>query len=177
MGDGVGDLLSVGADVLDGRAADAAGDTGEALDAADSLLADVEDEGVPVGAGGDCVIDEVACAVGFSGSVDGDVEDQAVEAPVADQEIAAAAEDEDRAALRSRAKLHGFEELGFGANVAEETGRATDAEGGVGRERDMLLNVEDWRGTGSRVQHWTAGRLTRVARWRARPYNRERAAV
>jgi len=91
VGDGVGDLLAVGADVLDGRAADSAGDTGEAFDAADSLLADLEDEAVPVGAGGDGVVDEVACAVGLGRGVDGDVEDEAVEAAVADEEVAATA--------------------------------------------------------------------------------------
>ncbi len=56
-GDGVGDLLTVGSYVLDGGAADGAGDAGEALDAGDSLLGDVEDEGVPVAAGGDGVVD------------------------------------------------------------------------------------------------------------------------
>ncbi len=45
------DLLAVGADVLDGCAADAAGNAGEALDSADSLLAEGEDKGVPVGTG------------------------------------------------------------------------------------------------------------------------------
>ena|SRR5215469_12221754 len=52
-GNGFGDLLPVGAYVLDGSSADGAGDSGEALDAADSLLAGGEDECVPLHAGGD----------------------------------------------------------------------------------------------------------------------------
>lgn len=56
--DRLGDLLTVGPDVLDGGASNGAGDAGKTLDAADSLFADVEDKGVPVESGGDGVIDE-----------------------------------------------------------------------------------------------------------------------
>ncbi len=59
-GDGVCYLLAVGPYVLDGRATDGARDAGEAFDAADSLLADLEDEGVPVGASGDGVVKKAA---------------------------------------------------------------------------------------------------------------------
>ena len=52
LGNSVGNLLAVGPDVLDWCSADTARDSGQALDSADSLLAEVEDEGVPVGAGG-----------------------------------------------------------------------------------------------------------------------------
>ena len=52
VSDGIGNFLAVGSDVLDGCAANATRNTGEAFDAADSLLADFVDEGVPFCAGG-----------------------------------------------------------------------------------------------------------------------------
>ena len=52
LNDRVGNLLAVGSYVLDRCAANTPGDTCETLDSADSLLAYVEDEGVPFCAGG-----------------------------------------------------------------------------------------------------------------------------
>ena len=52
LNDRAGNLLTVGSDVLDGRASDTARDAGETLYSADSLLAYIEDEGVPLCAGG-----------------------------------------------------------------------------------------------------------------------------
>ena len=141
--DGLGDLLAVGADVLDGGAADGAGDAGEALDAADALLADVVDEVVPVHASGDVEVDVVGAgdggqARGFQGA-DGDAEYESVEAGVADQEIAATAEGEDRELLLA-CELDGFEELIFRRDGAEKTSGPADPEGGVGGKRDVLLD-------------------------------------
>src|SRR5271154_1877705 len=59
LGDGLGDLLPIGADVLHRGSADQSGDTGEALDARDSLLADGADKAVPVVARGNRVLDGV----------------------------------------------------------------------------------------------------------------------
>jgi hypothetical protein len=50
---GLGDLLSVGSDVLDGSAAGVAGDAGEAFDAGVSPVDGVEDDIVPIFAGAD----------------------------------------------------------------------------------------------------------------------------
>ena len=143
-GDGVGDLLTVGSYVLNGGAADGAGDAGEALDSGDSLLGDVEDEGVPVAASGDGVVDVTAIGLGLERVCYGDVEDEAVEAGVADKEIAASAEDEDGEVVGAGVG-DGFEESGFAGDVGEEVSGAADAEGGVGGERDVLLDVEGGR--------------------------------
>jgi hypothetical protein len=171
VGDGVGDLLAVGADVLDGGSADQSGDTGEALDAGDSLLADGEDEGVPVVAGGDGVLDGVGGGGGDGGGAgEGDVEDDAVEAGVGDEEIAAAAEDECGQVVLV-GEFDGFDESGFSGDFAEVTGGPADAEGGVRGQRDGLLNTD--RGTlhGSETTTWgldgTTGIRTGEVAWRS----------
>ena len=112
--DGLGDLLTVGADVLYGGAADGAGDAGEALDAADALLADVLDELVPVHSGRDVEVDVAAAgdgcqARGFDGT-DGDAENQSIEAGVADQQVAAAAQGEEFQLLVA-GEADGFQQL------------------------------------------------------------------
>ena len=126
-GDGLRDLLAVGADVLDGRSADGAGDAGEALDAGETAVDGVLNEGVPglAGADGEEVVTE------GSNAADLDVEDEAVEAGVTDEEIAAAAEDEEREGVLV-GEGDGLGEVGGGGGFGEETGRATDLEGGEG---------------------------------------------
>jgi hypothetical protein len=140
-GDGSGDLLSVGSDVLHRGAADGAGDSGEALDTADSPFADVEDKGIPLGSGAGSVVDERAVGNCRDGVVDGDADNQTVEARVADKQVAASAKDEDFEAIQAGV-LNGFEKLGFVGNLAEETGRAADAKGRVGGEGDLLLDAD-----------------------------------
>jgi len=142
--DRIGYLLTISSDVLDRRASDAAGNAGEALDAANSLLAEGHDEGVPVCAGGRGCIEDVALSGCLGWRSDGHVENQAVEATVADEEITAAAEDEERQVVLA-SEAHGFDQLGFSSDFAEKTSRTTDAQGGIGRERDMLLNTDGSR--------------------------------
>ena len=147
VGDGLGDLLTVGADVLDGRAADEAGDAGEALDAGEVCLADGEGEGVPVGAGGDGVGDGLRGAVEERRSGEGDVEDEAGKAGVGDEEVRAAAEEEEGEVVLSGV-LDGGEQLGLGGDFEIEAGGAADAEGGERGEGDIVLDVEErgWHG-------------------------------
>lgn len=150
--DGVGNLLAVGSDVLDGSTADGARDASEAFDTADSLLADCEDKGVPVGSGGNDVVDVLVGDERLNGLIDGDVEDEAIEAGIANEEIAAPAKDKDGKATLA-GELHGFEKGGFGADFAEEAGRSADAEGSVGGEGDVLLDTDGGTVHGLRVQH------------------------
>jgi hypothetical protein len=94
-----GDLLAVGADVLNGSAADGAGDSGEAFDAGAVLLDGALDELIPVFASGDAEQDTgLAGVLGTNvllfDAPEGDVEDEAGKAGVGDEEVAAAAEDE-----------------------------------------------------------------------------------
>ena len=89
--DGVRHLLAVGADVLDGRAPHSAWDSREALDATDSLLAELEDEGVPVCPRSSGDVEKVSCGARQRGVGDGHVEHEAVEAGIADEQVAAAA--------------------------------------------------------------------------------------
>ena len=51
------------------------------------------------------------------------------------------------------AKLDGFDEFCFRFNFAEEARRAADAEGRVGREGNILLNLQAGGRHGLRVQH------------------------
>jgi len=165
VGDGVCYFLAVGSDVLDGRTTDGARDASETFDAADSLLADLQDEAVPVSARADDVVDGVVGRVHLNGLINGDVQDEAVEAGVADEEIAATTQDEEgKVALAG--VVNGFEEGSFRGDLAEEAGWAAYAEGGVGGEGDVLLDSD--RGAsktlhGLRVQQ-PAGRLGGVAR-------------
>ena len=115
------------------------------------MLAEVEDEGVPVGAGGGGDVEDSGrqhvCLGGRS--PDGHVEDEAVEAAVADEQVAAAAEDEEgQIAVAGEARRLRLSSDSAG-DLAEEAGRPADAKGGVGGERDLLL--EDGGREGARV--------------------------
>ena len=55
-------------------------------------------------------------------------------------------------------EMYGFEESGLGCHHAEEAGGATDAEGGVGGEEDLLLNGDG--GTWHGFEGTTNGRTT-----------------
>jgi len=108
--DGLGDLLTVGSYVLDGRGTDEAGDAGETLDAADSLAAGLKNEGVPIEAG---VGLKDRFFAGFrrgEAVAKGQVQDKAREAGVGDDEIGAATEDEDWEGVGAGV-VQGFEEV------------------------------------------------------------------
>lgn len=142
--DGVGYLLTIGTYVLDGCAANAAGDTGETFNSAGSQLADVEDEAVPIGACGHGVIDGVSVRGGLRRGADRDMEDEAVEAAIPDEEVAAATQDEE-VQIAPTGVGNGFDEAGFAGYLGEEASRAADAEGGVGREEDLFVDTDGGR--------------------------------
>ena len=135
--DGLCDLLPVGADVLDGRAADLSGDPGEALDACHVEREGVVDEGVPVFAGGDV---EAAIAVVLD-AAQRDVQDEARKATVAYEQVAAAAEDKQRQAALT-GPGDGGGDVVLGGGFGEVACRAADAEGGVRGERDGFADSE-----------------------------------
>ena len=169
-GDSAGDLLPVGSDVLHRGAADGAGNSGEALDAADPLFTDVKDKGIPFASGAGGVVDESAVGSGFYGVVDGDADDQAVEAFVADEQVAASAKNEDFETVPAGI-LNGFEKLAFAGNLAKIAGRAADAEGRVGGEDNLLLDAD---GGSLHGFEGTTPAARGLARRGARPYNRFR---
>jgi len=95
---------------------------------------------------------------------DGDVEDEAVEAAVADEEIAAAAQDED-SEVALAGKVDGFQEFGFCSDLAEEPCGAADTKGGVRGKRNLLLNVDGGHGLESTTRGgcgWRGGRRNRT---------------
>ena len=122
-GDGCADILAVGADVLDGRAADEAGDPGEALDAVDALLADCADEEVPVESGADFEIEVVVGRDDAGLAAEIDLEDQAWEAGIGYDEVGAAAEDEEGKLVFVR-EAGGCEEVAFAFDLHEVAGGA-----------------------------------------------------
>jgi len=132
--DGAGDLLPIGADVLNGRTSDEAGDAGQALDSADSLLAGPEDEGVPVYAG----VDDGETLFGADLVTDVDEEDEAGEAFVGDDEVGAATKGEDWEALPV-GEGDGLEEFGLCGDAGEEAGGASDAEGSERGQGDVFF--------------------------------------
>ena len=84
--------------------------------------------------------------------MDSEVEDEAVEACVGDEEVAAAAEGEGGEVALS-GESEGFEEGGLVGDAGEVAGGAADAEGGKGRERDVLLDLEKGAGHRLRIRH------------------------
>lgn len=123
----------------------------------------MEDEGVPVEAGGYAEVDAVGAGGAGDGKVEGEVEDEAGKAGVRDEEVGATAERED-AEVIGLGEGNGFKEFGLGADFDEETGGAAYAEGGEGGEGDVFLNLEGGAGHGLRVQQVrvcvTGGRAT-----------------
>lgn len=83
----MGDFRAVSSDVLNGRAADKAWDSGEGFESCNSLLAEVEDKGVPVGSGGDLCVDFAGSASDCDGCGELDVQHHSGEARVWDEEI------------------------------------------------------------------------------------------
>jgi hypothetical protein len=140
LDDGLGDLLAVGADVLDRRRADVAGDAGEALEAGPALGDGAGDEVVPQLAGSG--MHEDAVAGGFGGdAAQADAEDERVEAAVGDEEVRAAAEHEQGGAA-GVSEGERVEDVGLGRGLGEPARGAADAEGGERRERDRLSDRE-----------------------------------
>lgn len=90
--------------------------------------------------------------------VDGDADDETVEAFVADKQITASAKDEDPEAVLAGV-VDGFKKLGFAGDLAEEAGGTADAEGREGSKGDLLLNANGGRGHG--LEGTTPGRLAR----------------
>ncbi len=139
-GDGGGNFLAIGADVLDRGAPDGAGDAGEALEAGAVVGDGALDEGVPVFSGGGLV--EAGAGVSREGfdTTEGDAEDEAGEAGVGDEEIAAPAEDEERGGVFA-GPADGFDDIFFRGCFCKPPGGATNAEGGERGERDVLHNL------------------------------------
>jgi hypothetical protein len=147
-GDAGRDLLPVGTDVLDRAAANQAGNAGETFDSCDTSLRRQEYESVPIVSGRDAIGERRLCrtaiqiaAVHVKGMVNPGMDNQAVEAAVADEEIAATTEDEDFEVVLARER-NGFKEFGFRGDLAEMAGRAANAKGGERGERDLFLDVD-----------------------------------
>ncbi len=134
-GDGLRDLLAVGADVLDRGRADVPGDAGEGLDARPAPLGRQRHERVPgltrgdldggAGAGGLHVVVEVGLD-----AAGGDLDDRAREALVGDHHVAAAAEHEHRLA-GGVGRAHRVDQLGLGLGPDPGPRRSAEPEGGV----------------------------------------------
>jgi len=133
-------FLSVGADILDGRSAEAAGDAAQALDAGTVL--------------GDCVGNKCVPIVsrsrdhenGMAGSVagkasDGDAEDKSGEAGIGNYQVAAAAEDKE-GQVTFPGEGHGFLDFIFVTRLGKVACRPADLQGGQRSERDILLDAD-----------------------------------
>ena len=83
----------------------------------------------------------------MNGTIECDVEDEAVEAGVRDQQVAASAEHEDGEVVLA-GEGNGFEEFGFRVDFDEVARWASDAESGEGSEQDVLVDRErgGWHG-------------------------------
>ncbi len=134
--DRLGDVLAVGADVLDRRRADRAGDAREALDAGATAGDAALHERVPRLAGGD--VQEVAVALDAGGE---HADHGPREAGVGHDEVAAARHEEHRLAGRVGG-AHGLDELLVAARLDGARGGAAEAQrrqlgegGGHGRAR------------------------------------------
>jgi hypothetical protein len=158
--DGLGDLLSVGADILYGATADEAGNACETFDAGEIDLADGLYKFIPRTTRDDRGGNEPGAARRtriFDGSpgLEAKMKDEAGKAVVRYEDIAAAAEDEDGEAAAA-SKSYGFEEMVRGDDGSEIARGTADAEGGVGGEENVFLDEAGklmvWCRHGLRVQ-------------------------
>ena len=138
--DGLGDLLPVGANVLDGGTADKAGDAGEALDAGKVLLTRLINKCLPGKAGGGAKLAGGGVDLRRLGrAVDRNVDDEAGKPGVGNEEIAAAAKREQwKGALAGEAD--GFEELRFRAGAGEEACRTAELKRRQRGQQDVLAH-------------------------------------
>lgn len=138
---GLSDLLTVGADVLDGRGTGEAGDTGEGLHPDEAALDGGEDEVIPKKAGGGGEENGLpdAC-VGEAGG-EGETKDQAGKAFVVHQEVGPSAKNGDRQTILA-GKGESLEDVLFGVDFGDKAGGAADAHGGEGSERDVFLKFK-----------------------------------
>ena len=105
--DGVGDLLSVSADVLDGRAPDASGNAAQALDSGAILHDGLRDKVIPIDTCSHAEEHGVARRVvgtWASDAADCDLQHQTRPTRIGDHEIASSAQDKQR-------QIAGFREL------------------------------------------------------------------
>ena len=139
-GDGGGNLLTVGSDILDRSTADGAGNSGEALKACAVVGDGALHKGVPVFSGsGPVEAGSIGLGVGFN-ATEGHVEDEAGKAGVGDKKIAAATQDE-KGLVVFAGPADAFDDLFFRDCLRKPAGRATYAEGGQRGERDVLQNL------------------------------------
>lgn len=138
-------LLTISAHILHRCSPNRARYPGKTFDAADSLLADMQHEGIPIGS---CCGDEVSeAAVGGGGCnrvnriVNGDMNHQPIKAVIAHQQIAASAQNKDPE-LPLAGKLDSFDQLCLARHLAKIARRTADAEGGIRSERNLLLNAD-----------------------------------
>ena len=132
------DLLPVGADVLDRRAADQTGNAGQALEAGAVGRHCLRHEGVPrlPGAGGEYVAVRLAFHVY---AADVHVDDQTGEPLVGNHHVAAAAQHVHRLPALPRPPQC-LDEVLLAAGMAEPARRAADSQGAPVGERDIGLN-------------------------------------
>lgn len=142
--DSLSDLLAIRSDVLDWSSADGAGDSGQALYPGIALpFAGLLHEVVPIVASGNLksdrcgLIDEVREDWAFQTNL----YDESIKACVWNEQVGAAPEREETQIFLF-CKVNGLKEFGLTGYATEVAGRPADPEGGVGRERDVLLDVE-----------------------------------
>src|SRR5579872_442109 len=136
--DRLGDFLPVGSDILNGRAADAAGDPAQAFDSGTICCDRVRDEAVPRFTGshledGSAVVVRAAfdaCGCNF--------DHEPRPAGIGDDKIAATAEHKQRQIPRC-SEDDGFSHFGRRAGFDEELRRTSDAEGCQGSKRNVFL--------------------------------------
>src|SRR4051794_16181915 len=126
--DRLGDVLAVGADVLDRGRADRARDARQALDPGEAAGDTPRDQRVPGPAGPDLERDAAVRQIGCRDPAHGDADDRAGEALVGDDDVAAAREQEQRRAGAVRAADLGDERL-LVAGRDEPPGGAAEAQG------------------------------------------------
>jgi len=137
----VRNLLAIGADVLHGRSANAAGNARETFDAGGVVLDGSADGGIPFDSG-------IGFHDGSSGFLEvmdrqrvaGDANDDAGKAAVADKEVAAAAENE-KSYVVGAGKADGGEHILFVPRLRKPAGGATNPEGSVLGQRNVFEKI------------------------------------
>jgi hypothetical protein len=150
--DGLGDLLPIGPDVLDGSTSYVSGNAGKTLDPGIAVIHRVKDDVVPILSRAN--FKENALPVPAFALRDGhtDAQDHSIKSRVAYQQVASSAKNKKREVSFLR-EAHCLRYLGFVFHFTEETRRATDPKRRVRGKRNKLLKLQRGTRHGLRVQH------------------------
>src|SRR6266851_2792805 len=150
--DGLGNLLPIGTDVLDGSTPGVPGNARQTLYAGVAAINRIEHDVVPILARADLEQNALSVPALALRHRHADTQDHPVKSRVAHQQVASSPQNKQRQVSFLR-EAHHLRYLGFTFHFTEKTRRATDPKRRVRGKRDELLKLQRGTRHGLRVQH------------------------